>query len=102
MEEQHGSGLSSAAEVGIGVGIGAAVLAVAVLVGCIFLKSRRRKEELRRRGQSVEITQPFPGGGRPFPSADNSSIREKNNYDLELMSHRYEDMVPRQVPRNMV
>lgn len=93
--------MSSAAEIGIGVGIGAAVLAASVLGVCVFLKARRRKE-LRRRGQSVEITQPLPGVGPSFPPADNGSIREKNNYDLEIMSHRYEDMIPRQVPRNMV
>jgi hypothetical protein len=44
----------------------------------------------------------MPAGGANYNSADQGSIVEKNGFDLEMMSHRYEDMLPRQKPRTMV
>ncbi|OAA35053.1 CFEM domain protein [Metarhizium rileyi] len=99
------TGLSQAAIAGIGVGIGAAVIAVAGIVVCMLLKARRHNP--RRNGNKADISKPFHGPGRmytreaSFRRARDHSM-EKYGNDLEMTSHRYEDMVPRTQPRTLV
>ncbi|KAK5990960.1 hypothetical protein PT974_09235 [Cladobotryum mycophilum] len=90
------SGLSQAAVIGIGVGIGAAVIAIAFVA--IFLVLRNRKRAPR---QSIDISKSFPGSGRTHPNPDQGPF-EKYASDIEMVSNRYEDMVPRAQPRTLV
>lgn len=101
-EKPASSGLSKSAQIGIGVGVTIAVLALLGIGLCFFLKNRRRQQGYQGHSQKSAVSQPLPGGGRGYDSRDSGSIREKNTYDLELMSNRYEDMLPRQQPRTMV
>ncbi|KAF4976897.1 hypothetical protein FZEAL_6499 [Fusarium zealandicum] len=100
-DESSGSGLSKAAQIGIGIGVTAAVLALLGVGLCLFLKRRNQQSNLPR-GQNMAPMPPTAGGGRNYMSADQGSIGEKNGYEIEMMSHRYEDMLPRQSPRTMV
>ncbi|RDA94889.1 hypothetical protein CP533_4301 [Ophiocordyceps camponoti-saundersi (nom. inval.)] len=89
-------GSSQASVIGIGVGVGAAVVAIAGVVICLMLRSRKEKPR-----QSMEISKPLPGSGRAYAGRERGSF-EKHGNDIEMTSHRYEDMVPRQQPRTMV
>ncbi|KAM5352170.1 hypothetical protein ACJ41O_004893 [Fusarium nematophilum] len=100
-EESSRSGLSKGAQIGIGIGVAAGVLALIGIALCFFLRRRRNQQHNLPRG-NVAISQPMPGGGRTYASGDHGSIGEKHGYDIEMMSHRYEDMVPRTKPRTMV
>jgi hypothetical protein len=92
--------MSTAAQAGIGIGVGAVVLGL-LGVGLFFFMKSRRNQNQKSRVQSLEISQPLPPrGGRNYPSGD--SYAEKNAYDMDLIANRYEDMVPRATPRNMV
>ncbi|RDA87484.1 hypothetical protein CP532_1649 [Ophiocordyceps camponoti-leonardi (nom. inval.)] len=91
-----GSSQTSATGIGIGVGVGAAVVAIAGIVICLLLRSRKQKPR-----QSMEISKPLPGSGRAYAGREHGSF-EKHGNDIEMTSHRYEDMVPRQQPRTMV
>ncbi|RCI08785.1 hypothetical protein L249_4785 [Ophiocordyceps polyrhachis-furcata BCC 54312] len=95
--EMSGStgGSSQASVIGIGVGVGAAVVALAGVVICLLLRSRKQKPR-----QSMEISKPLPGSGRAYAGRERGSF-EKHGNDIEMTSHRYEDMVPRQQPRTM-
>ncbi|RMJ16312.1 hypothetical protein CDV36_003999 [Fusarium kuroshium] len=100
-EESSGSGgLSKSAQIGIGVGVTAGILALLGIALCFFLRRRSQRNNLPR--GNTAISHPMPAGGANYNSADQGSIGEKNGYDLEMMSHRYEDMLPRQKPRTMV
>ncbi|PFH62976.1 hypothetical protein XA68_10727 [Ophiocordyceps unilateralis] len=90
------TGPSQASVIGIGVGVGAAVVALAGLVICLMLRGRKQKPR-----QSMEISKPLPGSGRAYAGRERNSF-EKHGNDIEMTSHRYEDMVPRQQPRTMV
>ncbi|KAK4062725.1 uncharacterized protein Triagg1_9723 [Trichoderma aggressivum f. europaeum] len=83
-------GLSQGAAIGIGVGVAAAVVAIAFAGVFFFLKNRSRTHD------SFDISAPPPSSGR------GQGAFEKYSNDLELVSNRYEDMVPRQQPRAMV
>ncbi|EFY93003.1 hypothetical protein MAC_00786 [Metarhizium acridum CQMa 102] len=105
-EGSASKGLSQAAIAGIGVGIGAAVIAIAGIVICMLLKARRRKPG--RHGHNKDISKPLPGPDRMYAQRDTNFRRdrdhsmEKFGNDLEMTSHRYEDMVPRTQPRTLV
>ncbi|EFY96335.1 CFEM domain protein [Metarhizium robertsii] len=105
-EGSSSKGLSQAAIAGIGVGIGAAVIAIAGIVICMLLKARRRKPG--RNGHNRDISKPLPGPDRMYAHRNTSFRRnrdhsmEKFGNDLEMTSHRYEDMVPRTQPRTLV
>ncbi|KAJ3511007.1 hypothetical protein NM208_g15471 [Fusarium decemcellulare] len=98
-DDSSGSGLSKSAQIGIGIGVTVGILA---LLGIAFCFWRRRNQRNNLPRGNAAISHPMPGGGRNYASADQGSIGEKHGYDLEMMSHRYEDMLPRQKPRTMV
>ncbi|EHK25064.1 uncharacterized protein TRIVIDRAFT_61772 [Trichoderma virens Gv29-8] len=83
-------GLSQGAAIGIGVGVAGGVIAIALVGAFFFLKNRSRTHD------SFDISQPPPSSGR------GQGAFEKYSNDLELVSNRYEDMIPRQQPRAMV
>ncbi|KAF4595287.1 Extracellular membrane protein, CFEM domain protein [Ophiocordyceps camponoti-floridani] len=82
--------------IGIGIGVGAAVIALAGVVICFLLRGRKQKPR-----HSIEISKPLPGSGRAYAGRERNSFEKQGN-DIEMTSHRYEDMVPRQQPRTMV
>ncbi|KAK0615192.1 hypothetical protein B0T17DRAFT_510982 [Bombardia bombarda] len=95
--------LSTGAKVGIVIGavVGAAVL---IAFGAWMVMSRRMKKQNQRKktgylDKSLTISEPMPGSGRSFA---NDHQYEAGISELELKSRRYEDMVPRHMPRNMV
>ncbi|KAL7921731.1 hypothetical protein ACQKWADRAFT_119882 [Trichoderma austrokoningii] len=85
-----GSGLSQGAAIGIGVGVAGGVVAIAFAAVFMFLRNRNRPDA------SFDISQP------PSNSGPGQGAFEKYSNDIEMMSNRYEDMVPRQQPRVMV
>ncbi|KAM0668437.1 hypothetical protein ACQRIU_001999 [Beauveria bassiana] len=96
------SGITSGAAAGIGIGVAIVVVAVAVIAFCLF---RNRKKQAAPR-HSIEISKPLPGSGPTYPTRDERD-RDRDSYDkyghdIEMTSHRYEDMIPSQQPRNMV
>ncbi|KAI8718615.1 hypothetical protein NCS52_00640800 [Fusarium sp. LHS14.1] len=100
-EESSGSGgLSKSAQIGIGLGVTAGVLALLGIALCFLWRRRSQRNNLPR--GNTAISHPMPAAGSNYHSADQGSIVEKGGYDLEMMSHRYEDMLPRQKPRTMV
>ncbi|PHH71547.1 hypothetical protein CDD80_5143 [Ophiocordyceps camponoti-rufipedis] len=82
--------------IGIGIGVGAAVIALAGVVICFLLRGRKQSPR-----HSIEISKPLPGSGRAYAGRERNSFEKQGN-DIEMTSHRYEDMVPRQQPRTMV
>ncbi|OAA38014.1 hypothetical protein BBO_07394 [Beauveria brongniartii RCEF 3172] len=96
------SGITSGAAAGIGIGVAIVVVAVAVIAFCLL---RNRKKQAAPR-HSIEISKPLPGSGPTYPTRDGPE-RDRDSYDkyghdIEMTSHRYEDMIPSQQPRNMV
>ncbi|TFA98080.1 hypothetical protein CCMA1212_010107 [Trichoderma ghanense] len=85
-----GSGLSQGAAIGIGLGVAIAVVGIGLAAGFWFLKNRSRPHD------SFDISQPPPSSGH------GQGAFEKYSNDIEMVSNRYEDMVPRQQPRAMV
>lgn len=102
----NSNGLSQAAIAGIGIGIGAAVIAIAGIV--IFMLLKGRKSKAGRHPDNMEISKPLPGSGRMYPNRENNhrggrdGSLEKYGHDIEMMTNRYEDMVPRTQPRTLV
>ncbi|KZZ94341.1 hypothetical protein AAL_05308 [Moelleriella libera RCEF 2490] len=100
------NGLSQAAVAGIGIGIGAAVIAVAGIVICMLLRGRRNNRH--RNPDQMEISKPLPGSGRMYATREDQyrggrdASMEKYGHEIEMTSHRYEDMIPRTQPRTMV
>ncbi|EPE06945.1 cfem domain protein [Ophiostoma piceae UAMH 11346] len=73
---------------------------LSAIVACVITrkhKSRQQQPGLR----SYEISEPMPGAGRVYANENNSQGFEPVS-ELEMKSRRYEDMMPRHVPRNMV
>ncbi|KAL6854683.1 hypothetical protein J3F83DRAFT_764369 [Trichoderma novae-zelandiae] len=85
-----GSGLSQGAAIGIGLGVAVGVVGIALAAAFWFLKNRSRAHD------SFDISQPPPSSGH------GQGAFEKYSNDIEMVSNRYEDMVPRQQPRAMV
>ncbi|KAL7946617.1 hypothetical protein V8C42DRAFT_321215 [Trichoderma barbatum] len=83
-------GLSQGAAIGIGVGVAGGVVAIAFAGVFFFLKNRSRTHD------SFDISQPPPSSGQ------GQGAFEKYSNDIEMVSNRYEDMIPRQQPRAMV
>ena len=94
------AGLTRAAKVGIGVGACAAFLAFLGLAGFFYFRSRRAPEE-----PATNLRYKISG---PMPNAEHQQTYNIRNseYDigneLEANSRRYEDMLPREKPREMV
>ncbi|PTB45895.1 hypothetical protein M441DRAFT_129634 [Trichoderma asperellum CBS 433.97] len=85
-----GSGLSQGAAIGIGVGVAGGVVAIAFAAVFLFLRNRNRPHA------SFDISHP------PSNTGSGQGAFEKYSNDIEMVSNRYEDMVPRQQPRVMV
>ncbi|KAF4342706.1 hypothetical protein FBEOM_3366 [Fusarium beomiforme] len=100
-EEESSGGMSGAAKAGVGIGVTIGILALLGIVGFFFWKKRQNQQTLPR-GNMASMSPPMATRDRSYPLPDQGSIGEKNGYDLELMSHRYEDMLPREEPRHMV
>ncbi|KAF4966151.1 hypothetical protein FSARC_6150 [Fusarium sarcochroum] len=101
-EESSGGGMSGSAKAGVGVGVTLGILALLGIAGFFFWKKRQGQRDNLPRGNIAAVSPPMSGGDRGYPSPDQGSIVEKHGYDLEIMSHRYEDMLPREEPRHMV
>ncbi|KAM5368345.1 hypothetical protein ACJA88_011006 [Fusarium oxysporum] len=100
-KEESSSGMSGAAKAGVGIGVTIGILALLGIAGFFFWKKRQNQHDLPR-GNMASMSPPMATRDRSYPLPDQGSIGEKNGYDLELMSHRYEDMLPREEPRHMV
>ncbi|KAF5962948.1 hypothetical protein FBULB1_13700 [Fusarium bulbicola] len=100
-EEESSGGMSGAAKAGVGIGVTIAILALLGIAGFFFRKKRQNHRDLPH-GNMASMSPPMATRDRSYPLPDQGSIGEKNGYDLELMSHRYEDMLPREEPRHMV
>ncbi|KFH46821.1 hypothetical protein ACRE_023300 [Hapsidospora chrysogenum ATCC 11550] len=100
-----GGGLSQGAAVGIGVGVAVCVVAIAVVAIALLLRNRKRKQQAGDDSSHIRhnISRPMGDVGLPVASISRGSYGEKRSGDsIELTSHRYEDMVPRTIPRTMV
>jgi LPXTG-motif cell wall-anchored protein len=93
--------MSGAAKAGVGIGVTIGILTLLGIAGFFFWKKRQNQHDLPR-GNMASMSPPMATRDRSYPLPDQGSIGEKNGYDLELMSHRYEDMLPREEPRHMV
>ncbi|QPC77300.1 hypothetical protein HYE68_008052 [Fusarium pseudograminearum] len=100
-DESAGGGMSGGAKAGVGIGVTIGILALLGIAGFFFWKKRQNQQNLPR-GNMDDMSPPMAARDRSYPAPDQGSIGEKNGYDLELMSHRYEDMLPREEPRHMV
>ncbi|GAB1319729.1 GPI-anchored CFEM domain protein A [Madurella fahalii] len=94
------SGLSEAAKIGIGIGVSAAVLALLGVAGCLFLRKRRGSQPSMP-NHRYKISAPMPSSEHAY-THNNASEYDIGDGELEMKSHRYEDMLPRQQPRQMV
>jgi hypothetical protein len=93
--------LSQGAAVGIGVGVAVVFIAVAAVVITLLLKNRRRKQKTTR-DRNIDISRPMASPGRGMGSIDHESFEKRGIDSIEMVSNRYEDMLPRQTPRTMV
>lgn len=94
--------MSGSAKAGVGVGVTIGILALLGIAGFFFWKKRQNQGNSPRGNMGGMSPPPMATRDRSYPSPDQGSIGEKHGYDLELMSHRYEDMLPREEPRHMV
>ncbi|KAL2265040.1 hypothetical protein VTJ83DRAFT_7550 [Remersonia thermophila] len=96
-EEPASGGLGEAAKIGIGVGVSAVVIALAAVVAWFMLRRRRDSSPPASR---FNISGPMPNSEHAHTYHTNNS--EYDIGDLEMKSRRYEDMLPREEPRQMV
>jgi hypothetical protein len=95
------AGLSEAAKIGIGVGVGAVVIAAAAVVACLMLRKRRESQGPPPGIDRFKISHPMPSDEHAYTHNNNSEY-DIGGGDLEMKSRRYEDMLPREEPRQMV
>ncbi|KAK3486840.1 uncharacterized protein B0T23DRAFT_234645 [Neurospora hispaniola] len=106
-EDDHAAGgLSSGAKAGIGAGIGVGALVLLIAVALVLFRKRSTTKD------HIKIADPVAGGGNfgsdPYNHNNFSKVTSHGGMtmmsenELELKTHRYEDMVPRAQPRNMV
>jgi hypothetical protein len=96
-ETPAAGGLGEAAKIGIGVGISAVVIGLAAVVAWFMLR-RRRENKTSARIDRFKISHPMPNSEH----AQTYNNAEYDIGDLEMKSQRYEDMLPRTEPRQMV
>ncbi|KAK0732980.1 hypothetical protein B0T26DRAFT_2343 [Lasiosphaeria miniovina] len=106
--------LTTPAKIGIGVGavLGVAALSVLAVYAILRRRQKRRQQQLpqlqqRKPGNAslhsqIKISDPLPGSGRSYAHDPHYQHHENGAGELEMKSHRYEDMLPRQKPRHMV
>jgi len=100
-KEEDAGGLSKGAIIGIAVGAGA--VGLAILGFLLFLCCRRRGGDGKNDARPfIEISKPMPmSGPGAYTGRTDPFAAEKGNV-MELQANRYEDMLPRQVPRTVV
>ncbi|TLD14536.1 hypothetical protein PspLS_11147 [Pyricularia sp. CBS 133598] len=100
--EKSAEGLSNTAKIGIAVGGAVAALGLIGVLVCVFLHRRNQRQDndqLRR----LKISEPMPGAGRTYAGDHfHDKYQSSSPSDIDFKSRRYEDMLPRQTPRNMV
>lgn len=105
-DDSGGGGLSTGAKAGIGAGIGVGSLVLLITAALWIFKKRSAPKD------HIKISDPV-AGGRHYASdpynnnnfsraTSQGGITIMSENELEMKSRRYEDMVPRQQPRNMV
>lgn len=105
-DDDEGGGLSTSAKAGIGAGIGVGSLVLLIAAALWIFKKRSTPKD------HIKISDPV-AGGRHYASdpynhnnfskaTSQGGITIMSENELEMKSRRYEDMVPRQQPRNMV
>ncbi|KAK0616525.1 hypothetical protein B0T14DRAFT_523326 [Immersiella caudata] len=67
----------------------------------MLLRRRQNKHDIGAATKNWKISEPMPVSGRAY-GHDYSNSYETGLSELEMKSRRYEDMLPRQVPRQMV
>ena len=101
--ENAGSGLSDSAKIAIGVGVGgAAALAIIAIALIIGRRRRRRQPHFGRRISNHMLDSGSQDYQVPPPAKIHAMFMDKNRSELEMTSRRYEDMLPRQQPRQMI
>ena len=95
--------MTTAAKIGVGVGVTAAIAAL-IGAGVFFLLRRRQNSRNIGGAKHWKISEPMPSPSqRHYDNNDDfGHSYETGLSDLEMKSRRYEDMVPRQKPRQMV
>ncbi|KAL2260245.1 hypothetical protein VTK26DRAFT_5827 [Humicola hyalothermophila] len=97
------SGLSQAAKIGIGIGAGAALLALLGVGAFLFFRTRRSKQVPPSMSNRYKISHPMPNQEHAYTYNQNNSEYDIGaSSELESKSRRYEDMLPREEPRQMV
>jgi hypothetical protein len=76
------------------------VLALLAVAACIFLRKRRARQAPTQMDR-FQISQPMPSDEHAYTHNNNSDY-DIGSGDLEMKSRRYEDMLPREEPRQMV
>lgn len=66
-----------------------------------MLRRRQNNRNITIQTKDWKISEPMPVSGRAY-GHDYSNSYETGLSELEMKSRRYEDMLPRQVPRQMV
>ncbi|KAL2149043.1 hypothetical protein VTH82DRAFT_1729 [Thermothelomyces myriococcoides] len=96
-EDSGSGGISSAGKIGIGVGVAAAVIALAAVAACLMLRRRQAPAPPK-----FKISHPMPSNEYGYTSNNRTSDYDIGSNELEMKSQRYEDMLPRTEPRQMV
>ena len=97
-----GQGMTTSAKIGVGVGVTAAIAAL-LGAGVFFLLRRRQNSRNIPGPKHWKISEPMPSPmSRHYNNDEFGQSYETGLSDLEMKSRRYEDMVPRQKPRQMV
>ncbi|KAK3348424.1 hypothetical protein B0H65DRAFT_175317 [Neurospora tetraspora] len=105
-DDDAAGGLSKGAKAGIGAGIGVGSLVLLITLALVLFRKRSTPKD------HIKISDPV-AGGRHYasdPYSHNNFSRDTSHggitimseNELEMKSRRYEDMLPRQQPRNMV
>ena len=107
-DDDEGGGLSTGAKAGIGAGIGVGSLVMLITLALVIFRKRNSPKN------HIKISDPVAGGRHyasdPYnhnnfsrtTSQSGGGITIMSENELEMKSRRYEDMLPRQQPRNMV
>lgn len=92
--------MTEAAKIGVSIGISAAVVALLAVAVCIFLRKKRERLAPTQMDR-FKISHPIPNDDNAYTRDNNSDYDIGSGGDLEMKSRRYEDMLPREEPRQM-
>ncbi|KAL2186871.1 hypothetical protein L209DRAFT_683890 [Thermothelomyces heterothallicus CBS 203.75] len=90
------TGISEAGKIGIGIGVAAVVIGLAAVAACFMLRKRQATQPPK-----FKISHPMPSNEYAYTN-NNHSDNDIGSSELEMKSRRYEDMLPRTEPRQMV